>query len=101
MFGLMYKVVLSAQAKKDARKLEQSHCEAKAKQLLRIVMNNPFENPPLYEKLTGQETTYSRRINSQHRLVYQVLPNTNNETNDSGELFQGIIKVVRMWTHYE
>jgi len=78
------------QAKKDAKKLSSSGLKDKAKSLLEIIENNPYENPPAYEKLVGDlEGAYSRRINIQHRLVYQVLEEDN------------AVKILRMWTHYE
>ena len=80
----MYKMVLANQAVKDARKLEQSGLKAKTASLLRIIQWNPFQTPPVYEKLQGCQDTYSRRINIQHRLIYQ-----------------GVVKIIRMWTHYE
>jgi len=78
------------QAKKDAKKLLSSGLEEKAKSLLEIVEVNPYENPPAYEKLVGDlEGAYSRRINIQHRLVYQILEDDK------------AVKILRMWTHYE
>ena len=78
------------QAQKDARKLASSGLEDKAQELLRIIENNPFQTPPPYEKLVGDLAgAYSRRINIQHRLVYQVLEK------------EKAIKVLRLWTHYE
>ncbi len=78
------------QAQKDAKKLKGTPLAAKAKELLAIVEENPFQNPPPFEKLIGDlYGAYSRRINIQHRLVYQVLQK------------QRIVKVLRMWTHYE
>jgi Txe/YoeB family toxin of toxin-antitoxin system len=97
----MYNIVLTHQAVKDARKLEQAGLELKAANLLRVMSKNPFQNPPFYEKLQGYEDTYSRRINIQHRLVYHVLPNENGERDIAGILYQGVIKIIRMWTHYE
>jgi Txe/YoeB family toxin of toxin-antitoxin system len=97
----MYKIVLTRQAAKDARNLEQAGLKQKAILLFRIMRQNPFQNPPPYEKLQGLGETYSRRINIQHRFVYQVLPNENNEKDDNGIPYQGIIKIIRMWTHYE
>ena len=97
----MYKTSLTRQAEKDARKLEQAGLKPKTIVLLRIIRNNPFQNPPPYEKLQGYESTYSRRINIQHRLVYQVLPNENAERDENGVLYQGKVKIIRMWTHYE
>ena len=97
----MYNIFLTRQAVKDAQKLEQSGLKPKAAGLLRILRQNPFQNPPFYEKLQGLENTYSRRITIQHRLVYQVLPNENGERDVAGIPYQGIVKIVRMWTHYE
>jgi Txe/YoeB family toxin of toxin-antitoxin system len=77
-------------AGKDAKKLASSGLKPKAQELLEILRNNPFQNPPPYEKLVGDLSgAYSRRINIQHRLVYQVLTE------------QRVVKVLRMWTHYE
>ena len=77
-------------AKKDARKLAASGLKKKAQDLLTVLKENPYQNPPPYEKLVGDLSgAYSRRINIQHRLVYQVL---------EGE---HVVKVLRLWTHYE
>jgi Txe/YoeB family toxin of toxin-antitoxin system len=97
----MYKLALTRQAVKDAEKLEQAGLKSKAVSLLRIIRQNPSQNPPPFEKLRGYRELYSRRINIQHRLVYRVLPNQDNEKNEQGEIYQGIIKIIRMWTHYE
>ena len=86
----MWELVYARQAQKDAQKLVASGLKTKAQELLAIVKANPFQNPPPYEKLVGDLAgAYSRRINIQHRLVYEVLQE------------QRIIKVLRMWTHYE
>ena len=86
----MYRLLYTTQAKKDARKLSERNLKNKAKDLLAIIEINPFQNPPPYVKLIGDLTdAYSRRINIQHRLVYQVLEE------------EKIVKVLRMWTHYE
>jgi len=83
-------VVYTKQAQKDAKKLKASGFKDKAENLLAILKQNPFQNPPPFEKLIGDlEGAYSRRINIQHRLVYQVIKETR------------IVKVIRMWTHYE
>jgi len=85
-----WRLAYTKQAQKDARKIAASGLKEKALDLLRIVEANPFQNPPPYEKLVGDLAgAYSRRINIQHRLVYQVL---------EGER---VIKVLRMWSHYE
>ena len=83
-------LVYAQQAQKDAKKLASTHLKSKAQRLLDILVKNPYQNPPPYEKLVGDLAgAYSRRINIQHRLVYQVL--------DSAKT----VKVLRMWTHYE
>ncbi len=87
---MKWTLVYAKQAQKDAKKLADSGLKPKAEELLNILKQNPFQNPPHYEKLVGDLTgAYSRRINIQHRLVYQVLENRH------------IVKVIRMWTHYE
>jgi len=84
----MYKVVFSKTAKKDAKKLKLTGLEVKAKKLIDVIRNDPFLPP--YEKLVGNLSgAYSRRINSQHRLVYTI---------DKDERF---VKVHKMWSHYE
>ena len=97
----MYSIVLTRQAVKDAQKLEQTGLKPKAANLLGILRQNPFQNPPFYEKLQSFEDTYSRRITIQHRLVYQVLLNEEEERDADGVPYQGIVKIIRMWTHYE
>ena len=87
---MSWKIVYTKQAQKDAVKLSSSGFKDKAKDLLKIISANPFQNPPPHEKLVGDLAgAYSRRINIQHRLVYQVLE------------AERTIKVLRMWTHYE
>jgi Txe/YoeB family toxin of toxin-antitoxin system len=87
---VMWELRYTNQAKKDAKKLTSSGLKNQAQELLEIVSNNPYQNPPPYEKLVGDLAgAYSRRINIQHRLVYQVIEQ------------EKIIKVLRMWTHYE
>jgi Txe/YoeB family toxin of toxin-antitoxin system len=82
--------VFTKHAQKDAEKLASAGLKEKAVSLLAILSENPFQNPPAYEKLIGDLTgAYSRRINIQHRLVYQVLAE------------QQVVKVLRMWSHYE
>ena len=78
------------QAQKDAKKLSASGLKTKAQAILAIIKENPYQNPPPYEKLVGDlNGAYSRRINIQHRVVYQVFEN------------EGIVKILRLWTHYE
>jgi Txe/YoeB family toxin of toxin-antitoxin system len=86
----MWKIVFTKQAQKDAKKLSASGLREKAEALLDVLRSDPFQTPPPFEKLIGDLSgAYSRRINIQHRLVYQVL--------DDGK----IVKVIRLWTHYE
>jgi Txe/YoeB family toxin of toxin-antitoxin system len=85
-----YKLVYTKQAVKDTKKLQTSRLDKKAKELLEILKINPFQTPPNYEKLSGGlNGAYSRRINIQHRLVYQVFED------------EKTIKIIRLWTHYE
>ena len=85
-----WQLVYTKQAQKDAKKLAAAGLQRKAEELLEIISENPFHTPPPYEKLVGDLSgAYSRRINIQHRLVYQVYKE------------EKIVKVLRMWTHYE
>lgn len=87
---MTWRVVFTKQAQKDARNLASAGLKGKAQALLEILAENPFRTPPAYEKLVGDLAgAYSRRINIQHRLVYQVLE------------ADRTVKVLRMWTHYE
>ena len=87
---MSWTVVFAKHALKDAQKLAVSGLKAKAHELLAVIQVNPFQNPPPYEKLVGDLSgAYSRRINIQHRLVYEVLAE------------QQTVKVLRMWSHYE
>ena len=85
-----WRVVFTTQAQKDAKKLTAAGLRPKAERILDILKGNPFQCPPPYEKLVGDLAgAYSRRINIQHRLVYQVLEASRT------------VKVLRLWTHYE
>lgn len=85
-----FRVVFTKQAQKDVKLLNGAKLVDKAKELVEVIKENPFENPPPYEKLQGDlKGLYSRRINIQHRLVYEVLEE------------EQTIKIIRMWTHYE
>ncbi len=85
-----WRIVFTPQAAKDAKKLKRSGLKPKAEALLEIVRRDPFHSPPPFEKLVGDLSgAFSRRINIHHRLVYQVLRR------------ERIVKVLRMWTHYE
>lgn len=85
-----WQLVYTKQAQKDAQKLAAAGLKDKAKALLAVVLDNPFQTPPPYEKLIGDLAgAYSRRINIQHRLVYQVLQD------------EQVVKVLRLWSHYD
>ncbi|WP_156862511.1 Txe/YoeB family addiction module toxin [Casimicrobium huifangae] len=87
---MSWQLVFTKYAQKDAKKLASSGLKRNAQELLDVLAVNPFQNPPPYEKLVGDLSgAYSRRINIQHRLVYQVLE------------AEKIVKVLRMWTHYD
>ena len=87
---MSWEIVFSKHAQKDAQKLAAPGLKEKAQNLLEILRTNPYQNPPPYEKLVGDLSgAYSRRINIQHRLVYQTLDEIRT------------VKVLRMWTHYE
>ena len=86
----MWQIYYTKQARKDAKKLASAGLKEKAKALLKIIQEDPFQRPPPFEKLVGDlDGAYSRRINIQHRIVYQVLDK------------QKAVKVLRLWTHYE
>ena len=86
----MYQIVFTKQAMKDRKLIAQAGLEKRAKALLAVLAENPFQSPPPYEKLVGDLAGfYSRRINVQHRLVYSV--------HDK----EKVVKVLRLWTHYE
>jgi Txe/YoeB family toxin of toxin-antitoxin system len=85
-----WQVVFARQALKDAKKLSAAGLKGKAQELLAVLASDPFQNPPPYEKLVGDLSgAYSRRINIQHRMVYEVFQK------------ERAVRVLRMWTHYE
>lgn len=85
-----WRVVFTKQAQKDAKKLSAAHLRGRAEEILRVLSEDPFRTPPRFEKLVGDLAgTFSRRINIQHRIVYQVLED------------ERVVMVLRMWTHYE
>ena len=85
-----WRLVYTKQAEKDAKKIARTGLRPKVEALLQLLSKNPYHKPPSFEKLMGDlEGAYSRRINLQHRLVYQVLPDTKT------------VKIIRLWTHYE
>ncbi len=86
----MWRLYFTKHAEKDAKKLAPSGLKYNAQELLAILQNNPYQAQPPYEKLVGDLSgAYSRRINIQHRLVYQILEN------------EQVVKILRMWTHYD
>lgn len=95
----MWEVLFTKQAAKDAKKLKGAGLDKKAKLLIEVVKADPFANPPSYEALVGNLAgLYSRRINLQHRFVYQVIQW---EYEKDGIMYEGTVKVVKMWSHYE
>ena len=85
-----WKLVFTKQAQKDAKKIKSANLKEKALELFEILKDNPLQNPPSFEKLVGDLSgAYSRRINIQHRLIYQIIEE------------KKIIKVIRLWTHYK
>ncbi len=87
---MAWKLVFTKQAQKDAKKLALSGLKSKAKAILELIQEDPFKTPPRFEALVGDlSVAYSRRINIQHRVVYQVLES------------EQTVKVLRLWTHYE
>ena len=86
---VVYKVTYSKQALKDAKKLSSASLDKKAKELIELIKNNPFQKPPPYEKLVGNLSgSFSRRINIKHRIVYEVLED------------EKLVRISRMWSHY-
>ena len=86
---MKYKLVYTSQARKDAKKVQGSNLSPKVKSLLEVIERDPFADPPPFEALVGDlKGAFSRRINIQHRLVYQVVES------------QKVVKVLRLWTHY-
>ncbi len=87
---MSWQIVYAKQALKDAKKLSASGLKQKAQELLAVLKKNPFQNPPPYEKLAGDLAgAYSRRVNIQHRIVYEIYDQ------------EKVVRVLRMWTHYE
>lgn len=87
---MSWRLAFTKQAQKDARKLAAAGLKSNAQKLLDVLSKNPFQSPPQFERLLGDlAAAYSRRINIQHRLVYQVLEDVHT------------VKILRMWTHYE
>lgn len=86
----MYKIFYTKTAQKDIPKLKSAHLDGKAKELIDVIRENPYQTPPGYEKLVGDlQGLYSRRINQQHRLVYEVFEQ------------EKAVKIISLWSHYE
>lgn len=87
---ISWQLIYTRQAEKDAKKIARSGLKAKTEALLLILQKNPYHKTPSYEKIVGDlQGAYSRRINIHHRLIYQIIPE------------KKLIKIIRMWTHYE
>ena len=87
---MSWRIVYTAQAQRDSKKLARSGLQSQAQKLLECIKENPYQTPPPYEKLIGDLAgAYSRRISFQHRLIYQIIEDSKT------------VKVIRMWTHYE
>ena len=95
----MFYITYTKQALKDIPRLKSAHLDVKAKELIGVLRKDPFFVPPPYEGLLGNlQGFFSRRINIQHRLVYQVF---HGACEYKGVVYEGTVKIVRMWTHYE
>ncbi|MDR1893042.1 MAG: Txe/YoeB family addiction module toxin [Oscillospiraceae bacterium] len=98
----MYSIVYTKKAAADIPNLKSAKLDKKAKALIDLIRETPFQNPPPYEKLVGDlQGAYSRRINIKHRLVYEVLLNSENLKDESGTPYEGVVKIISLWTHYE
>ncbi len=87
---MSWRIVFTRQAQKDAKKLSSAGLRPKAEELIKILRNNPYQKPPPFEKLVGDLSgAYSRRINIQHRLVYEIIDE------------EKVVKIIRMWSHYK
>lgn len=95
----MYRIVYTKQAAEDIKNIKAAGLEKKTKNLIEILRDNPFQNPPSYEGLVGNlQGFFSRRINIEHRLVYQVYTD---KVEADGIIYEGTVKIVRMWTRYD
>ena len=95
----MYLIKYDKQAQKDAKNLKAAKLDTKAKEIIETLKENPLRNPPPYEELVGNLAgLYSRRINLKHRIVYEIIEKTITEKDIE---YEGIVKVIRMWTHYD
>lgn len=95
----MYYIVFERQALKDIKLLKQANLTEKAKGLVNVLRENPFQNPPRYEALVGNlQGLFSRRISFQHRMVYQVFEG---KVKYEKVQYDGVMKIIRLWTHYD
>lgn len=95
----MYRIIYTKQAANDIKNLKSCGLDKKARELIEIMKKNPLQNSPAYENLVGNLQGYcSRRINIQHRIVFQVIEEPNTQ---DGIDYEGYVKIIRMWTHYE
>ena len=98
----MYSISYTKRAAADIPNLKSAKLDKKARALIDLIRETPFKNPPPYEKLVGDlQNAYSRRINIKHRLVYEVLPNKENLKDEDETPYEGIVKIISLWTHYE
>lgn len=98
----MYIVKFSKRAEKDMKLVKRAGYESKVKELLNIIRINPLQTPPSFEKLLCDlRGCFSRRINLQYRLVYEILDNSENILSPDGTPYEGIVRIIQMWTHYE
>ena len=97
----MYDIYFTKQAQKDAVQAEQAGFKPKISEIIQTVRKNPYEESQGFEYLKYDlKGACSRRITKQHRFVYEILPNTDGLIDRNGEIFDGLIKVISMWTHY-
>jgi len=95
----MFRILYEKQAVKDIQNLKSVKLDQKAKDLIEIVRKNPFQNPPPYEALVGNLSgLFSRRLNIQHRFVYQVY---SEKVVENDTEYEGTVKIIRMWSHYD
>jgi len=95
----MFRILYEKQAVKDIQNLKSAKLDEKAKELIEIVRKDPFQNPPPYETLVGNLAgLFSRRLNIQHRFVYQVY---SEKVVENDTEYEGTVKIIRMWSHYD
>jgi len=98
----MYKITVTKRGKKDAVKIQRSNFKSKVDEIIRTIEDDPYNPTQGFEKMTAElRGAYSREINRQHRFVYTIEPNTENLCDDTGTPYEGFVKIISMWTHYE